>query len=77
MPAEFLMVLTSVVPVNDTLGGKNPCVVDVISNFAEAFGVVVPIPTCALLVSELAITNSVIIILFFIVYIFLLLAPSY
>jgi hypothetical protein len=29
------------------LGGKNPCVVDRTSSFADASGVPVPIPTCA------------------------------
>jgi hypothetical protein len=35
-------------------GGKNPLLVDVTSNTAEAFGLVVPIPTCALLVTAVS-----------------------
>jgi hypothetical protein len=35
-------------------GGKNPLVVEVISNAAEAFGVVVPIPTWAKVVKLVA-----------------------
>jgi hypothetical protein len=41
------MVVLSVVLVNAILGGRNPWVVDATSNFADAFGDVVPIPVCA------------------------------
>jgi hypothetical protein len=41
------MVVTSVVLIKETLGGKNPLSVAVTSNLADALGVVVPIPVCA------------------------------
>jgi hypothetical protein len=41
----------ALVAVNATLGGKNPLVVLVTSNLADASGLFVPIPTCAFIVS--------------------------
>jgi hypothetical protein len=41
------MVLASVELVKVTLGGKNPLLVAYTSNFADALGVVVPIPVWA------------------------------
>jgi hypothetical protein len=40
-------------------GGKKPCVVDTKSKTARAFGLVVPMATCAILLKEI-ISNSVI-----------------
>jgi hypothetical protein len=48
VPALFFIVVLSFVPVNVTRGGKKPCVEELTSNFADALGVVVPIPVCAL-----------------------------
>jgi hypothetical protein len=47
-------------------GKSMPWLVLTTSSAALALGVVVPMPTCAMLVSELAVINSVIIIFFFI-----------
>ena len=38
--------VAAVVDVSATRGGKNPFVVEFTSNWAEALGVFVPIPTC-------------------------------
>ena len=42
------MVATSAVPVSVTLGGKKPLLEELTSSLADAFGVSVPIPTCAI-----------------------------
>ena len=41
------MVVLSVTLVSDTRGGRNPLLVELTSNFADASGVVVPIPVWA------------------------------
>ena len=46
------MVVLSVPLVNVTRGGKKPLLVALTSNFAEASGVVVPIPVCASPIKE-------------------------
>ena len=43
------MVVASAVPVRVTRGGKNPLLLLLISSWADAFGVLVPIPTWALI----------------------------
>jgi hypothetical protein len=45
--AGLAMVVISAVPVNVTLGGKNPLLVLFTSSCAEVLGVVVPMPTWA------------------------------
>ena len=46
------MVAASVALVKVTRGGKNPLLVEYTSSFAEALGVVVPIPVWALELNE-------------------------
>jgi hypothetical protein len=48
--AGLEIVVASELPVNDTCGMSIPLLVDLTSNFAEASGVEVPIPTWALVI---------------------------
>ena len=52
--------LAELVAVKATRGGKKPLSVAVTSNFAEALGVVVPIPVCAyaLMLKQIKETNN-------------------
>ena len=44
--------------VNVTRGGKKPLSVAYTSNFAEAFGVFVPIPVCAFALTNVQLANN-------------------
>jgi hypothetical protein len=46
VPAAFLMVVTSPVPVSVTRGARKPWLVEYTSNFADGSGVLVPIADC-------------------------------
>lgn len=63
------MVVLSVVLVNVMRGGKKPLFVELTSNFAEASGVVVPIPVCAFNKLNIKVAKNSII-SFFILYFF-------
>ncbi len=63
-PVAFAAVPTTgekaFVAVNATRGGKKPCVDELTSNFADALGVVVPIPVCAFKQNEKKIKEIII-----------------
>jgi hypothetical protein len=65
--------LAALVAVNATRGGKNPLLVALTSNFAEASGVLVPIPVCAfaMTVKKIKLTPINILIIYFIYYLFM------